>query len=102
MRLDRLRPVSVTGCGGRRALGTSEIKVVIADESDVIRIARGGRGAGPLFNLSGLRPDVRMDHRCISRRCWRPGPRVLSVDISAGGGAGGIEKLPDCRRASSS
>ena len=47
-----MRPVSVTGCGGRRALGTSEIKVVIADESVVIRIARGGRGDGPLFNLS--------------------------------------------------
>ena len=46
MRLDRLRAVSVTGCGGRRALGTSEIEVVIADESDVIRIARGGRGDG--------------------------------------------------------
>jgi hypothetical protein len=48
------------GYGARRALGTSEIAVLIADKSDVFRMARGGRG--PLFNLSDLRTDVRMDH----------------------------------------
>jgi hypothetical protein len=48
------------GYGARRALATSEIAVLIADKSDVFRMARGGRG--PLFNLSDLRTDVRMDH----------------------------------------
>ena len=47
MRLDRWRPVSVASYRARGALATSDIRVLIADESDVIRMARGDGGRPP-------------------------------------------------------
>jgi len=69
--------------------------------------ANGKGGPEPLFSLSDLRSAAGTVTAYLGGafcwRIWRPVPRVVSVDIPAGGGgADGMEKLPDCRRASSS